>query len=366
MIIGVDGNEANVENKVGVSVYSLKLLQYFHKKSNQSCRFVIFLKKPPLPELPKPNPFFKYKVVAGNFFWSRFFLPLALYKNRFSSQKIDVFFSPAHYTPRFSPVPLIVTIHDLSYFYYPEEFLKKDLYKLVNWTKRSIERAKKIIAVSQTTKRDLMKFYHLPEEKIAVIYNGYERQIKKTKEIKRWSLKKNKFILFVGTIQPRKNLLILIKAFIDFNKLNPEFKLIITGKKGWLYKTIFEEIKKNDLDKKIILTGYLPTEEVNWLYQNALFFVHPSLYEGFGIPVLEAMSFDCPVLCSSAASLPEIVGEAGIFFDPKNKEDLLKKMLILAKDFQLRQELIQKGKKRIKFFSWEKTGEQTLNLLKTL
>jgi hypothetical protein len=143
MIIGVDGNEANVEKRVGVSVYTLNLLQYFKKQSNEYLRFVIYFKNPPLSDLPNQNDYFQYKVIKGRMFWSQIFLPFELYKNK----QVDVFFSPAHYIPRFCPVPTVVTIHDLAYLYFENDFLKKDLYQLKNWTKYSVNKAKKIIAV---------------------------------------------------------------------------------------------------------------------------------------------------------------------------------------------------------------------------
>jgi len=128
--IGVDGNEANVEKRVGVSVYALNLLKYFSKAASRETRFNVYLKNPPLNDLPKENKYFKYCLINGKLLWSQIYLPLYLYYRK----DIDVYFSPAHYLPRFCPVPQVVTIHDLSYLYYPEDFTKKDLYQLKNWT----------------------------------------------------------------------------------------------------------------------------------------------------------------------------------------------------------------------------------------
>lgn len=374
MIIGVDGNEANVEKKVGVSVYTLKLLNYFSKKANADNQFIIYLKNPPRSDLPKENNYFRYQVIKGNFFWSQFFLPLNLYLKK----KINLFFSPAHYAPRFSPVPTVVTIHDLSFFYYPQEFLKKDFYQLKNWTRYSVEKANKVIAVSKTTKKDLIKFYHLPEEKIVVIYNGYEKELKipacKTgrqssnlkNKIKNFKMNKP-YILFVGTIQPRKNILTLIKAFSLLLNEKPQFSLVLVGKKGWLYQKMFAEIESNYSlllkNQKIVFLDYVDDQLLTLLYQNAFAFVLPSFYEGFGIPLLEAMSFNCPVISSFSSSLPEIGADACLYFDPHSPFDLKEKMLELVNNPELKKELIKKGKERIKFFSWEKCGQETLQLL---
>ncbi|OGK22980.1 hypothetical protein A2954_03820 [Candidatus Roizmanbacteria bacterium RIFCSPLOWO2_01_FULL_37_12] len=361
MIIGVDGNEANVLEKVGVSVYTLKLLEYFQKKATADQQFIVFLKNKPGIDLPVENEFYKYDLIRGNILWSQTFLPLELYKRKALGQDIKVFFSPAHYIPRFCPIPSVVTVHDLSYFYHPDEFLKKDLFQLKNWTKYSVEKAKKIIAVSKTTKKDVVKFYQISEEKIEVIYNGYERKAKSEKSKTKSPL--NKYILYVGTLQPRKNINTLIEAFSLFKKNNPEFKLIIVGKKGWLFDHIFKKVEELNLSKVVLFKGYVSEEVLSTLYQNAFCFVLPSLYEGFGIPILEAMSFDCPVISSFTSSLPEIGGDACLYFDPKNPGELAEKLSELSNNRKLRSELIKKGKERIKFFSWQKCAADTLKIL---
>ncbi len=365
--IGIDGNEANVEKRVGVSVYALNILKYFSKVANQEIQFNVYLKNPPLNDLPEENKYFKYCSINGKFLWSQIYLPIHLYFNK----NIDVYFSPAHYLPRFCPIPQVVTIHDLAYLYYPEDFTKKDLWQLKNWTKFAINKAKSIIAVSKTTKKDIIKNYKIEESKISVIYNGFEKSFKNS-EIKNLDLNKNSklkiknFILFAGTIQPRKNIETLIDAFDKFVQTNHDFKLVIAGKKGWLYENIFEKVKVMNLENKVIFTDHVSDPELIWLYKNAFCLVLPSLYEGFGIPVLEAMNFDCPVVTSFSSSLPEIGGDASLYFNPKNPDDLLEKLKSLKENKELRKELIAKGRQRIKDFSWEKCGEQTLKIIKTV
>jgi glycosyltransferase involved in cell wall biosynthesis len=357
MIIGVDGNEANVEKRVGVSTYTLNLLECFQKNANKDLEFRVYLRNPPMADLPQENKHFQYRKVTGKFLWSQLFLPLELNLKR----EIDVFFTPAHYAPRFCPVPLIVTIHDLSYFYYRDEFLKEDLYKLKNWTKYSLDKAVKVIAVSKTTKKDIMKFYSVPDEKIEVIYNGYEKRTQNN-NIK---IKIEKpYLLYVGTLQPRKNITTLIKAYSLLKKDSPEFKLVIVGRKGWLYEEIFELVKELRLENEVIFAGYVPDEELAGYYKNAFSFVMPSLYEGFGIPVLEAMSYGCPVISSFSSSLPEIGGEAALYFDPKNEKNLLEKIKELKENSSLRNELVKKGKERVKLFSWCTAAEKTLSVIK--
>jgi len=374
--IGIDGNEANVEKRVGVSVYVLNILKYFNKKACSQCSFEVYLKNPPLKDLPKENKYFRYQYIQGRFLWSQIFLPLYLY----SQKNIDVYFSPAHYLPRFCPVPQVVTIHDLAYLYYPEDFTKKDLWQLINWTKFAINKAKNIIAVSKTTKKDVVKNYDIDENNITVVYNGYEKLSQKL-EVKSPSFaiasegkqnynskvkSKEPFILFVGTIQPRKNIETLIDAFDKFVQTNNDFKLVIAGKKGWLYENIFKKVKVMNLENKVIFTDHVSDPELIWLYKNAFCLVLPSLYEGFGIPILEAMSYSCPTIISMTSSLPEIGGDASLYFNPKNPDDLLEKLKSLKENKELRKELIAKGRQRIKDFSWEKCGKETLDVLRSV
>jgi glycosyltransferase involved in cell wall biosynthesis len=362
MVIGVDGNEANVEKRVGVSVYALNLLKYFGKKSNENVRFKVYLRTKPREDMPKENKYFKYEVVAGTFLWSQIFLPFRL----FTKKDIDVFFSPAHYLPRFCPVPTVVTVHDLSYLFFPGDFLKKDLYKLRMWTKYSVESASRIIAVSETTKRDIVKSYKILPQKIKTVYNGYEKRHLLSESKLKLMDSNHQYILYVGTLQPRKNIDTLIKAFYKFTNLYPNFKLVIAGKKGWLYEKIFDLVTDLGLEDDVYFTDYISDNQLIFLYKNAFCFVMPSLYEGFGIPPLEAMSFGCPVISSKTSSLPEISGDAALYFNPKDSFDLVEKLKKLKENPELRKSMIKKGAARIKQFSWENCADTTLSLIQSV
>lgn len=362
MLIGIDGNEANVERRVGVSVYALALLKHFARVSSPSLKFRVYLREEPLPDLPRKNKNFQYEVVSGSFLWSQIFLPLKL----FQQNDLNVFFSPAHYLPRFCPAPTVVTIHDLAYLYFPEDFLQSDLMKLRDWTKYSVNKAKKIIAVSKTTKKDVVKAYEIDENKIEVIYNGYEKKRLPSEAKLKYDVSRHPYILYVGTLQPRKNITTLIEAFYKFKQIHSEFKLVVAGKKGWLYEKIFDLVTELGLEDDVYFTDYVSDNQLIFLYKNAFCFVMPSLYEGFGIPPLEAMSFGCPVVSSMSSSLPEVAGEAALYFDPKNPVDLVEKLESLNKNPQLRKELIKKGEKRIKQFSWINCAAKTLEVIKSV
>jgi glycosyltransferase involved in cell wall biosynthesis len=222
-----------------------------------------------------------------------------------------------------------------------------------------------VIAVSKTTKKDLVKLYNVPEEKIEVVYNGFEKKINIESSNKYRVTTDTPYILYVGTLQPRKNINVLIQAFKKFLKNHSDYKLILVGKKGWMYERIFKEVGDLGLQKSVIFTGYLPDEDVVGLYKHAYCYVLPSLYEGFGIPLLEAMSHDCPVISSFAASLSEVGGDACIYFDPQNVDGLVDDLESLQKK-DLRTDLIKKGREHIRLFSWEKCAKETLAILESV
>lgn len=367
MLIGLDGNEANVKERVGSGQYAFELLYLFTKNKNH--QFTVFLKDQPVPDLPKESSNFKYKVFGPKKFWTQFALPL----NLTFAQKPDVFFSMGHYGPRFSKVPYVVTIHDLSYLHYPEMFRKNDLYQLTSWSGYSIKNSSQIITVSQTTKEDIIKNYKVSPEKITVTYEGYNKQKfkpqpkEKVGKIKRVYRIKGDYILLVGTLQPRKNISRLIEAFYKLTHhssfITDHLSLVIVGKKGWLYEPIFQKVKDLGLVKKVIFTDYVPDEDLPPLISGAKVYILPSLWEGFGIPVIEAQASGVPVVVSNASSLPEIIGESGILVDPESVESIaggIEKVLI---DNNIKSDLIKKGFDNIKRFSWAKCADETLSVL---
>jgi len=382
MKIGLDGNEANTENRVGSGKYAYELIWQFanlakysssersesrssNKKNSRQARtitsFVVYLKQKPLSELPKESKNFKYKVFGPKFMWTQFALPIHLTFGK----KPDVFFSMSHYGPRFSPVPYVITIFDLSYLHYPELFNKGDLYQLTNWTKYSIKGAKHILAISKSTKDDIVKNYGVDPKKITVIYIGYDKKLfKHQSEEKIQSVKKiykisGDYIIFVGTLQPRKNLERLIEAF---SQLSYHLQLVIVGKKGWLYHSIFKKVKDLDIEEKVIFTDYVPDSDLPSLICGAKAYVLPSLWEGFGIPVIEAQACGVPVVVSNVSSLPEIVADSGILVDPE-KTDSIANGIKKSLDAKTRTDLVKRGFENIKRFSWEKCVGETLEVL---
>lgn len=363
MVIGIDGNEANIDRKVGIGEYAYELLLQF-AKAKEDVKFEVYLKENPGIEMPVPTSNFKYRIVGPKKLWTQFGLPL----NLFIEKRPDVFFTPTHYAPRFSPVPSAISIMDLSFIHFPQLFAKKDLYQLVSWTKYSVKNAKAIFTISQSSKDDIIDIYGVDDNKIFVTYPGIKEgsngKILTMDDLrKKFGIDKN-YILFVGTLQPRKNIIKLIEAFSKIEREN--LILVIVGKKGWLYEDILSAPQKFGVLERIKFLDFVEDKDLPSLYQNATCFVLPSLYEGFGLPVLEAMKYGCPVLVSNVSSLPEAGGDAAIYFDPKDANDIKEKIEKVISNPKLRSEMIEKGKLQIKKFSWEKTARETLRVLESL
>jgi glycosyltransferase involved in cell wall biosynthesis len=369
MIIGIDGNEANIEHKVGIGEYAYQLLCQFHKIASQrkDLQFKIYLKFKPRIEMPVPTENWHYQIVGPKKFWTQIGLPVKLITE---TKRPDVFFSPSHYAPRFSPVPTAISIMDLSYIHFPGLFTKHDLYQLVNWTKYSAKNAYKIFTISNYSRDDIIKTYSKNSKDVVTTYLGIKQLSgSKFKVLNMDELKKkfgidSDYILFVGTLQPRKNIAKLIEAFAKIK--DKKIKLVVVGKRGWLWEEIIQAPEKYNITERVKFLDFVTDQDLPGLYKNAQCFVLPSLYEGFGLPVLEAMQYGCPVLTSNVSSLPEVGGDAAVYFDPTNTEEIAKKIDLVLSDEKLRKEMVEKGKIQVKKFSWEKTAKETLGVLEKL
>ena len=365
MNIGLDGNEANVKNRVGSGQYAASMLAEFAQIKNHN--FIVYLKENPQADLPKETSNFKYKVFGPKKFWTQIALPIKLT----FGQKLDIFFTLGHYGPRFSKIPYVVTIFDLSYLHYPNLFNKNDLYQLVNWSKYSIQNAKHIFAISKSTKEDIVKNYKIHPSKISITYMGYDQKIFKPQsastidKVKTKYKIKGDYIIFVGTLQPRKNIERLVEAFSVLKLKNKNLKLVIVGRKGWLYDSIFEKVKDLGLEGKIIFTDFVQQNDMPPLIAGAKVYVLPSLYEGFGIPVVEAQACGVPVVVSNTSSLPEVVGDSGITVDPTNVKSITEGIEKILTNPKLATDFSQKGLINVKRFSWQKCAAETLKVLES-
>lgn len=376
MKIGINGYEAVVPRfgydkdsglpiRVGSGEICYQLLLEFSKIDPKN-EYFIYLPVSPSQDLPKEKDKWKYEVFPASSLWTLIELGKRLFKNE---NKLDVFFSPTHYLPAGYRIPSVISILDISYLHFPELFNRKDLIMLKYWGKYSIKKAKKIITISHSSKNDIIKAYGVPPHKVEVIYPGIKQVTKiggsnKTMEEMKEKFKINsKYVLFVGTLQPRKNIVRLIEAF---SQIKGDYELVIVGRKGWQYEEILDAPEKFGIKNKVIFIHDASDEDLPTLYKNAEIFVLPSLYEGFGLPVLEAMKYGCPVITSNVSSLPEAGGDAAQYVDPQSVSDITEKMQKLLDDEDLRKEFIKKGNEQIKKFSWEKSARETLKVLESL
>ena len=268
----------------------------------------------------------------------------------------------------------ILTIHDLSFLRYPEFFSwKRRLWHRVVNVKKQIKQFDKIVAVSENTKNDLIELCGVSKEKVEVIHSGisenYKLQIAndELEKIKnKYNLSDN-FILYLGTVEPRKNIRSIIQAYnllrVTCSMLR-DYKLVIAGGRGWKSKNIHKEWKKSKYKNDIIFAGYIDDKDKPALYNLATIFVYPSFYEGFGFPPLESLACGTPVVTSFASSLPEILGGTGIMIDPYNINGLAKAMEELLLNKELRSDLREKGLEQVKKFNWKNTAKQYLDLIK--
>jgi len=372
MIIGIDGNEANIKNRVGINMYAFEIIWGMYnivKDNYEPISIVVYLKDSPLSDMPPQSENFKYKVLKGGKMWILSKLTLHLLTN---PEKLDVFFTPSHYLPPFAPIPKVCVIHDLGYLEFSAQFTKYDFWQLKYWTAWSIKISKWIIAVSKSTQKDIVRHYPSSKNKISFVYHGFnenllkddiqKRQIEEVK--KKYSIV-NDYILYLGTLKPSKNIEGLIEGWERISKKFPDITLVIAGRKGWLYKNIFSKVANLGLEKRVVFTDFVQENEKFILVKGAKCFIIPSFWEGFGMDVLTAFAVGTPVVASEIASLPEVVGDAGILIDPSNIDSIAKgieKVLDMKKiEYN---KLISKGKIQLKKFSWEKGAKETLEILR--
>lgn len=387
--IAIDGNEANVQHRVGSNAYAYELIMSLEKllAKRDDIEVDVLLATPPQTDFPDERKGWQYRVFGPVPFWTQWALPWYLFSFR---SKYQVLFTPGHYAPRLSPLPYVSSVMDLAYLHFPKQFKKKDQLQLTEWTRYSVKHAKKVIAISHFTKKDIEEQYKIPTDKIVVAYPGVQVHTESIKEkekiatLEKWKIKRP-YLLYVGTLQPRKNLEHLISAFelvvqhgqaeikaskqkkaylmIDAGKLE-SLQLVIAGKVGWLAEPILDRVAKSPLKNRIILTNYVTEAEKRVLYKEALASVLIGLYEGFGIPPLEAMAAGTLPIVSNNTSLPEVVGEAGIQVDPHSVQSIaqgIKKVLVLpAKE---RAALLKKGRQQVKKFNWDESADLVLHAL---
>ncbi|MBI2036716.1 glycosyltransferase family 4 protein [Candidatus Microgenomates bacterium] len=418
MIIGFDASRAFVSEPTGTENYSFQLLKALSQIDKKNTYRVYLASQGLTPsglslrveDLRGWPENFQFKVINWPRLWTQGGLALECLLN-----PPDVLFIPAHTLPviRRPNLKTVVTIHDLGAEYLPQYHQFPQKYYL-NWaTIYAVKNAARIIAVSQNTSKDLITKLHCDIQVIRVIGEGVDvdkfkipafaeasagKQNSKIEQVlRRYNIPKP-YILFVGTIQPRKNLVRLIEAFAQITSRSVNQKtqsvsksavqknqtiresdiselpkhrftelsgltLVLVGKPGWMYEEIYAVPKRLGLSDKVKFLNFVSDQDLAILYKEASVFCLPSLYEGFGLPVLEAMAAGVPVVASKTSSLPEIVGDSGVLVDPYDAHDIAQGLKKILQNQKLRETLIKKGKERVEKFSWVKTARQTLKVL---
>ncbi|MCL4360145.1 glycosyltransferase family 4 protein [Patescibacteria group bacterium] len=377
MIVAIDGYEAMSPARVGVGRYAFEIITHIHEllRTGQEGRMTVRVYSPgSVPDgMPGQSSFWQYRIRGPRRLWTFWGLPLAIARDMPPAR---VIFSPTHYAPRFIRTPKVISVMDLSYLRYPELFRPKDLHQLVHWTAYSVRHAARILTISQFTRDAIIRAYHVPESRVTVTYPGMtqistrpEGESKQEPNIFRTYGISRHYVLSVGTLQPRKNYVRLIEAFSGFLRANKQkfgsLELVIVGKKGWLYEDILSAPETYGVKDRVKFLDFVPDADLPELYRRALCFALPSLYEGFGLPVLEAMAYGCPVVVSNSSSLPEIAGKAGIYVDPADVTSITEGLLTGVRQRNLKQgtDRLVEGMKRAKQFTWEKAARKTLEVL---
>lgn len=367
MKIGINGYEANVLHRVGSNQYAYRILVEL-EKITQDDDVTVFLPADPVADMPAVRPGWKYRVLKPSFFWSQWRLPLDLFFSTLIGKKFDVIYSLGHYAPRWSSFPSVISIMDVAYLKFPEFFKRSDLWKLKQWTSYSAKQAKHIVTISEQSKRDVMEYYGKTSEDITVAYPGFEAVYTNTSP--KLTLEKLKvrepYIVYLGTIQPRKNLVRLVKAFELLAKKpqNRELRLVVGGKIGWMADEFVKTVQHSAVKKRIHILGFVTDEQKTALYARAEAAVLVGLYEGFGIPPLEALALGTIPVVSETASLPEVVGPGGVLVDPYSVEDIARGLQeAIEYKGKAREEKILAGQRHIQKFSWEHSGKLVLDAL---
>ncbi len=355
MRIGIDASRAAVARRTGTEGYALNLIRAL-LDLGAAHDFLLYFRDQPSPGLFSRG---TRRVIPFPRLWTHARLSFEL----LTPARPDVLFVPAHALPLIHPLPSVVTVHDLGYKYFPGAHpLTQRLY--LDWSTRfSARAATRVLADSQATRRDLIHFYHVPADKITVVYPGRDESLQRVDPASvraKYNLTGD-YLLHVGTLQPRKNLVRLIEAcHVARATCHVPFNLVLVGKAGWLSAPVLAQAREH-ADVRVL--EYVPDEDLAGLYSGARALVFPSLYEGFGFPVLEAMACGAPVICSNTSSLPELAGEAALLVDPLDTSALASAILRLLSEADLCGLLVEKGFAQIQKFSWVKAAQAALVVL---
>lgn len=368
MIIGIDASRYSYKEATGVEWYSYYLLNelipLLGREHHSEIR--LYGRDNFHPDVDLPFNVRK-RVIPLKRFWTVLGLSFEMLRRR-----PDVLFVPSHTLPFFAPKKSIITIHDVAFLHLKKAYSWFEAWRLHQTTKKAVKKAYRLIVPSEATKHDLVKFYHCNLEKIVVIPHGAPH----IPALRHWGSDKNRklrcqfflsendlFVLYVGRLEAKKNLERLIAAFHRFLAEFPDWKLILAGKRGTGFEEIMKTVLRLKLEQNVIMPGYVTEKEKSFLFEHCRIFAFPSLYEGFGLPLLEAFSYHKPVLAGKIPALLEVGGNAAYFVNPAKVEEIGVGLKRLAQDGLLVTKIVQNGTSQLKKFSWEKAAQETFEVI---
>ncbi|TXI34118.1 MAG: glycosyltransferase family 1 protein [Candidatus Moraniibacteriota bacterium] len=370
-VIGIDASRAFLKRRTGIEEYSYQVIKHLRDTLSSDAQIVLYVRKKfsfvegrlqmSIPEIDFELPRnWTVRALWAPRFWTQLALSLEMLW-----RAPDVLFVPAHTVPIIHPKKTVVTIHGLEYEFCPGAYSLWERIYMHYSIKFSCRVASTVICVSENTKRDVMALYRVAEEKIAVISEGYEQTRSMNQEAGNMSEKKKPYLLFIGRLEERKNIVRIVEAFeLLKEKYQIPHKLVLVGKAGFRYERIRDYIQHSAFNIHIRELGYV-TEEEKWeLLRNADVFLFPTLYEGFGIPVLEAQSVRVPVVTSNTSSLPEVAGEGAVLVDPTSVESIAEGVQRLLSDQGLRSGIIEKATHNVSRYSWARCAREVGRLLR--
>lgn len=361
MIIGIDATRAAAGSRTGVENFTFQLILNL-LALDKSNSYRLYTDQPLNKDLISPANC-RQVLMPFPIFWHQTRLPLELIL-----RKPDVLLTPGYMLPPASPPNSIVVIHDLASKIFPKAYPAIERWLQEIALKRAVGRAERIIFVSQATRDDFYRFYDFPKDRTNVVPLAPNDNLAVGSGGAYPSSPAKPYMLFVGRLETRKNVVKIIEAYSEFRQSTTfEHKLFLVGRAGFGYNNILDQIfRAKSWQKDIILPGYLSDANLSHLYAGASFFVFPSLYEGFGLPILDAFKFGLPVITSGVSSMPEVAGQAALYVDPNNSHEIALAMKKLAQSDSTRQKLSELGRQQLKSFSWHKTAEQYLEIISSL
>ncbi len=354
MHIAIDASRTTVARVTGTEYYATQLIRALLAQPTDQ-QFTLYFRDPPPTDLFQAAPQVTLRVIPQRRLWTHLRFAAALWQDR-----PDVTFVPAHTLPLAFPGRALVTVHDLGFKHFPEAHPSNSR-RYLDWTTRfSAARASIVLADSQATAQDLTRFYGTPPAKIRVVYPGVESPSSGDAALVRRKYHlPERYFLFIGTLQPRKNIARIVQAYQMWReRSSTEIGLVLAGGKGWLYDESWTAGVAG-----VCLPGYIDEADKGALYAGAEALVFPSLYEGFGFPVIEAMYCGLPVIASQTSSLPELVGTAGLLVDPLSVVDIAQQMSRVINEPALAADLREKGYQQARQFTWASAARLTLAAL---